>query len=403
VTLEEAGKDTWRFQQSSTSALWKTPGLLEGFGIRTRQSIKSLSAAAFANVDLEIAEGLHILPGIRFNLDKKDVVYNRQTYGGLDTAKYAGSQADKIALQGFKNGVYSNQSYVADANEDNITYQLTVAYRPNRQVNAFATYATSFKPVGVNVAGLPTVNGQAALDLAVIKPEFIKHYELGVKTNPTNDLTLNLVLHNSDIKDYQTNVQSAELGVNRGYIANAEKVNVKGVEVDASLRASRRFSFSGALAYTEGKYVQFANAPLPLEETGLTENGVQKAFKDISGSTLPGISKWSGSLTGEFTTPVKVWAKDAAFFIALDNYSRSRFSSSPSPSAVLNIDGYAIVNARVGFRASKGLSAFVWARNLLDKEYFEQLLPAGGNAGHYAGVLGDPRTVGITLRYNLQQ
>ncbi|HVG13182.1 MAG TPA: TonB-dependent receptor [Flavisolibacter sp.] len=403
VTLEEAGKDTWRFQQSSTSALWKTPGLFEGFGIRTRQSIKSLSAAAFANVDLEIAEGLHILPGIRFNLDKKDVVYNRQTYGGLDTAKYAGSQADKIALQGFKNGVYSNQSYVADANEDNITYQLTVAYRPNRQVNAFATYATSFKPVGVNVAGLPTVNGQAALDLAVIKPEFIKHYELGVKTNPTNDLTLNLVLHNSDIKDYQTNVQSAELGVNRGYIANAEKVNVKGVEVDASLRASRRFSFSGALAYTEGKYVQFANAPLPLEETGLTENGVQKAFKDISGSTLPGISKWSGSLTGEFTTPVKVWAKDAAFFIALDNYSRSRFSSSPSPSAVLNIDGYAIVNARVGFRASKGLSAFVWARNLLDKDYFEQLLPAGGNAGHYAGVLGDPRTVGITLRYNLQQ
>jgi iron complex outermembrane receptor protein len=69
---------------------------------------------------------------------------------------------------------------------------------------------------------------------------------------------------------------------------------------------------------------------------------------------------------------------------------------------VLNIAGYAIINARVGFRASKGLSAFVWARNLLDKDYFEQLLPAGGNAGHYGAVLGDPRTYGITLRYNLQ-
>lgn len=193
VTLEEAGAATWRFQQSSTSPLWKTPGLFEGFGIRTRQSIKSLSAAAFANVDVEVAKGLHVLPGIRFNLDKKDVVYDRQTYGGLDTATYAGSQADKATLQGFKNGVYSNQAYTADANEDNITYQLTVAYRPNKKVNTFATYATSFKPVGVNVAGLPTVNGAAALNLAVIKPEFVKHYEVGIKTNPTSNTTLNVV------------------------------------------------------------------------------------------------------------------------------------------------------------------------------------------------------------------
>ena len=43
-----------------------------------------------------------------------------------------------------------------------------------------------------------------------------------------------------------------------------------------------------------------------------------------------------------------------------------------------------------------GLS--LWSRNLLDQNYYEQLLPAGGNAGHYAGVLGDPRTYGITLR-----
>ncbi|MEY4012988.1 MAG: hypothetical protein RIT22_2112 [Bacteroidota bacterium] len=55
----------------------------------------------------------------------------------------------------------------------------------------------------------------------------------------------------------------------------------------------------------------------------------------------------------------------------------------------------------IGFRASEGLSVYVWGRNLLDKNYFEQLLPASGNAGHYAGVLGDQRTYGITLRYNL--
>lgn len=402
VTIEEAGSATWRFQQSTTSALWKTPGLFEGFGIKTRQSIKSLSAAAFANVDWEIAPGLHVLPGIRYNYDKKDVVYDRKTYGGLDTAKYAGSQADKVTLQGFKNLVYTNQAYTANANQNNFTYQLTVAYRANKYINAFATYSTSFKPVGVNVAGLPTVNGQAATDLAVIKPEDVKHFEIGVKTNPTENFMLNAVFYNSNIKNYQANVQSPELGVNRGYIANAEEVNVKGLEVDANIKANNYFSFYGAFAYTDAKYIKFTNAPLPLEETGLTENGVQKAFRDISGGVLPGISKWAGSLGGEFTAPTSVLGKPGKFFLALESFYRSSFSSSPSPSAFLNIDGYAIVNGRIGFRVNNdGFSAFIWGRNIFNKNYYEQLLPAGGNAGHYAAVLGDQRTYGITLRYSL--
>ncbi|MFY7840128.1 MAG: TonB-dependent receptor [Lacibacter sp.] len=399
---EESGSAQWRFSQSTTSDLWKTAGLFEGFGINTKASIKSKSAAVFANVDWEVAEGFHILPGLRYNYDKKDVVYNRIASGGLDTATYNGTTAQKTTLQGFKNGVYTSQSYVANAEENNLTYQLTVSYRPNKQINAFATYSTSFKPVGVNVAGLPTVNAVAATDLAVIKPEDVRHYEIGVKTNPTDNFIFNLVFHNTNIKNYQTNVQSAELGVNRGYIANAEEVNVKGVEVDANYKVNSHFLFYGALAYTDARYVKFTNAPLPLEETGLTENGVQKAFKDISGGVLPGISKWSGSLGGEFTKAISFLDKPAKFFISVESFYRSSFSSSPSPSAYLNIDGYTLVNGRVGFRAvNSGFSAFIWGRNIFNKNYYEQLLPAGGNAGHYAAVLGDQATYGITIRYTL--
>ncbi len=391
---EESGSAQWRFSQSSTSALWRTPGLFEGYGIYTNASIKSQSAAVFASIDWEIAKNFHVLPGVRFNYDEKDVNYSRVARGGLQTTD--------PALIALKNGVYSSQSYVADAEENNFTYSFTAAYRPSRRLNAFATYSTSFKPVGVNVAGLPTVaGGAAATNLAVIKPEDTKHYELGIKSSPADNFTLNLTFHQSNIDDYQTNVQSPELGVNRGYIANAEKVSVKGFELDANLRANQNFTFYGAAAYTDAKYDRFTNAPLPLEETGLTVSGVQVAFKDISGGQLPGISKWAGSLGGEFTTPAKFFNKEAKFFTALDGYYRSDFSSSPSPSKYLNIDGYTLINGRIGYKATNGLSAYVWGRNLFNKDYFEQLLPAGGNAGHYAGVLGDPRTFGITLRYAL--
>jgi iron complex outermembrane receptor protein len=389
---EESGSAQWRFSQSSTSALWKTPGLFEGYGIYTNASIKSQSAAVFGSLDWEVAKGLHLLPGIRFNYDEKAVDYNRVARGGLQTTD--------PALLALKNGVYSSQLYVADADETNFTYQLTVAYKPNRKINAFATYSTSFKPVGVNVAGLPTVNGAAATDLAVIKPEDTKHFSVGIKTTPLDILTFNATFHNSDIKNYQTNVQSPELGVNRGYIANAQEVNVKGVEVDATLKANQYFSFYGAATYTDAKYVKFTNAPLPLEETGLTVNGVQVAFKDISGGVLPGVSKWAGSLGGEFATAAKSLGTEKKFFIAVDGSFRSSFSSSPSPSKYLNIAGYGLLNGRVGVKSPHGISAYVWGRNLLDKNYFEQLLPAGGNAGHYAAVLGDQRTVGVTVRYS---
>jgi iron complex outermembrane receptor protein len=173
---------------------------------------------------------------------------------------------------------------------------------------------------------------------------------------------------------------------------------VKGVEIDANIKVNKHFSFYGALAYTDGKYVRFTNAPLPLEETGTTVEGVQVAFKDISGGDLPGISKWASSIGGEYLAPVTFLKQAGNFFIAFDTYYRSDFSSSPSPSAYLNINEYALLNARAGFRASKGTSITLWARNLLDKNYYEQLLVAGGNAGHYAGVLGDPRTYGITVK-----
>ena len=68
----------------------------------------------------------------------------------------------------------------------------------------------------------------------------------------------------------------------------------------------------------------------------------------------------------------------------------------------LGVTGDNIANANTtGFKASRGVSAYIWSRNLLNKNYYEQLLPAGGNAGQYAAVLGDQRTFGITLRYTL--
>lgn len=389
---EESGNAQWRFAKSTTSDLWATPGLFDGYGIRTESSIRSLSAAFFANADWAVTKQFHVQPGIRLNYDEKDVVYDRVTYGGLQT--------DDPALIALKKLVYTDQSFATGADETNFTYNLTLNYKPNERYSGYATYSTAFKPVGVNVAGLPVIDGQVAVDLATIKPEQVSHIEFGVKTQPVSGLTANITFFNTDIDDYQANVQSPQLGVNRGYIANAEKVNVKGAEVDVNWRVSSMFKLFTSIAYTDGVYKKFTNAPLPLEEVGSTQDGQQLAFKDISGGDLPGISKWAGSLGAEVTSKtVQVINLPGYLFLGADTFFRTDFSSSPSPSAYLNIDGYALVNARAGFRAIDGVSVSIWARNLFNHNYHEQLLVAGGSTGQYASVLGDPRTYGLTLRY----
>jgi iron complex outermembrane recepter protein len=302
---EESGSAQYRFAQSTTSPLWATPGLLEGYGIRTTSTLESVGAAVFGQLDWAITEKLHFLPGIRFNYDKKDVDYERVTYGGLQTTD--------PALLAIQRSVYSPQSFVANVEDQNWSGQATLAYTFNEKINAFGTYSTSYKPVGINLGGLPSMAGQPLLELAEVKPEFVKHFEFGIKTTPSKGSTLNVVFHNTNIEDYQTLVQTAEVGVNRGYLANAEEVRVIGLELDGTIRLSPLFTFNGALAYTDAIYVSFPNAPVPLEETG-----GESAFKDISGGRLPGVSKWAGSFGGEYAKPAKFFKKSGSFFFGTD-------------------------------------------------------------------------------------
>lgn len=385
---EQVGEDQWRFSKTSAAQTGMTSQLLNGYGTHTNSRLNSFSGAVFGQLDWSVIKNrLHVLPGIRYNYDYKDANYDRTTFGGLQTA-----DPTLIVL---KKSVYSDQTFHTNATNTNLSGNLTVSYKLTNKINSYVTYSNAYKPVGVNIGGLPTNStGDADLSFAIVKPEYTTQFEFGIKTSPLKNTTLNLAVFNTDVKDYQANVQSPQLGVNRGYLANAEKVRVRGAEIDVITKIGKYLSFNAAVSYTEGIYKKFTNAPLPLEETGSTVS-----FKDISGSDLPGISKWAGSIGGEIAIPTKLFSTEGKCFFAIDNFNRSKFSSSPSPSNYLNIDGYSLFNARLGFKATQGLTVFVWSRNVFNKNYFEQLLPASGNSGLYAGVLGDQRTAGITLRY----
>ena len=57
------------------------------------------------------------------------------------------------------------------------------------------TYATSFKSVGLNLNGVPTdAQDRPVLSAATVKPEDVRHVELGIKTAPFRGVTANLAV-----------------------------------------------------------------------------------------------------------------------------------------------------------------------------------------------------------------
>lgn len=390
---QEQGSAAWRFLLNP-NALAQTPGLLTGYGQKTDILSDHTSAALFGQVEWNVTDKLRIIPGLRLNYDEKKGHYIATTYGGLQTTNPA-----LIALQ---QSVLAPQNYATSGDDTNVSGNLTIAYEVTPEVNAYATYATAFKTFGLNNNGLPLdANNQPALSAATVKPEDEKHIEIGLKTRPLPGLTANFTLYRTEIDDFQANVVNGQVGVLRGYLANAEKVRVQGAEFDGNWRVNDNLTFYGNAAWTDGEYLSFPDAPPPLELSGGSvplAPGLGVGVFDASHTRLPGLSKWAGSFGGEWTQPASFGKRDGEFFIAADASYRSDFSSSPTASSYLNIDAYTLINARAGFRGDDGWDVFVWGRNLADEEYFEILSAGGSSSGYYAGLPGDPRTYGVTLR-----
>jgi iron complex outermembrane receptor protein len=405
---EEQGANASRW--TLTGALAANPAVLDGLVARNTQWLTNTSAALFGQVSWKVTEALTLQPGLRINYDEKEGYYQRRVFDGQGNPVLFG-QTDPIKTA--QRGVYAPQESAPRFSDWNLSYDLTASYRINGDILAYATYAKAFKTGGINQNGLPTdAAGNPILAAGTIRPEDVNHLEAGLKTRfPSLDAIVNLALFRTEIRDYQATVTNGQLGVLRGYLANAGRVRSQGAEIDASIAPTAFFSAYVNAAWTDASYVRFVDAPCPPELSGGTTaaagqapsppgtpGGVSPANCDISGARLPGVSEWSFTFGAETRRPAAIFGRQGEVYLGLDGSWRSDFSSNASPSPYTNVKAYGLAGLRAGFRAEEGLEVFAWVRNALDAEYYEFLAVGPGNTGLIAGQPGDPRTVGLTLR-----
>lgn len=362
-----------------------TPALLDGLRQDSNTRLDNLSAAIFGQLEWSVTNRFRLLPGVRFNYDLKQADVAQTISGGLSPAT--------AAQRTLQNSILSAQSFGANVDDFNVSGQITGTYDISDRINVFATYARSFKPVGINLGGLPlNAAGVPAVEIATIDPEDVRHLEAGLKSRLPGQITFDLTLFRTTTEDYQTQVVNNTVGVLRGFLANANEVRVQGVEADLRKRFGERLSLYGSAAFNDARYISFPDAPAPLELTG------GPSVVDASGGRLPGVSRWAASVGGEYSRPVQAFSRSLTAYFGVDASFRSEFSSSPTPSRYLNVDGYTLLNLRAGLRAPNGVEIFGWVRNVTQTEYFDFLSAAPGGSGLFVGQVGDPRTFGLTLR-----
>lgn len=388
-----------------TGALANDPSVLNGLTARNDIRLDNTSAALFGQFSWKPLDGLTVQPGFRVNYDKKEGLYDSTVTNGAGQLVTFASTDPRIVAQ---RGVLAPQRFEPKFSDWNFSYDLTLSYEVAPDILAFATYSKNFKSGGVNLNGVPNdAAGNPILAAGTVKPESVNHIEAGIKAQFFDRAaTLNLSAFRTDISNYQALVTNGQLGVLRGYLANADKVRTQGLEADFSVRPSDRFNVYINGTYVDAKYRSFTDAPCPPELSGggsgtpISAPGVpgnSPANCDISGKRLPGVSKWSFSYGGEVNTQMSIFGREGQLYVGIDGNYRTGFSSNPTPSIYTNIDGYALTNYRVGFRTEGGINLFGYVRNVFDVDYFEQLAIPSGNTGLIVGQPGDPRTYGITF------
>ena len=369
------------------AAATPVPGnLLDGFGSDGRTDFQSNSYAAFGEVNWRPLRGLTITGGLRYTYEKKKGSYDTFTFGGLQTANAALNSAKLSILRG--------QDYAARVNGGALTGRTNLAYQFTPDVFGYAGFARGAKSGGINMSGLPLDNAnQPALNTAVVRPEQNTNYEIGLKTRLFGQrLTLNVDAYYTRVTDFQANVtDTGAAAALRTYLANIPKVTVKGIEADAHVQVSKRFSLNASAAYADGKYDSYPNGPCPIERIGSATT-----VCDLSGIALPSLPKWSVTYGGDYALPIDPLGGSIA--LHLDGRSQTKQFGDPTGSAYTVIGGYTLVNGSVGFRSRRGWEIAVFTRNLFDRNYIQNVTIQAGNTGLILATPSDPRTVGVTFR-----
>ncbi|WP_285419553.1 TonB-dependent receptor [Pseudomonas sp. efr-133-TYG-5] len=350
-----------------------------------RGHIKTDSFALFAQGTWHLTERLDFTAGVRGTYEEKNAWVNRDAPQGGAAVTGAAATARRGRAGAYDSGDLNQYSSSPSG-------LLNLSYRITDDVLGYATLSHGEKSGGVNlvVGSAPT----AGADSLLIGTERANNAELGFKSTLWDRrLQLNANVFWTQVNAYQTNAYD---DVNRvQYLTNAGSVRSRGVEFESTLIPLRGLTLNFNGSFNDVSYLSYKDAPCPPE---VSQAPGAPASCDLSGHQVVGASKWIGNANGEYK-----WNLANGFepYVTASYAFRSKAVGTVEDSDYGQIPSYAVVNLSTGLRGDFNQGQWdvsLWLKNAFDKTYYTTLW-TGGNGG-YEGLLGTPRTLGVTGRYD---
>lgn len=347
--------------------------------------IKTDSFALFAQGTWHLSERLDLTAGVRGTYEQKNADVTRDAPLGGVAVTGAAATARRGRVGAYDSGDLNQYSSSPSG-------LLNLSYRVTDNLLGYATLSHGEKSGGVNLAvgSAPT----AGADSLLIGTERANNAELGFKSTLWDRrLQLNANLFWTQVNAYQTNAYD---DVNRvQYLTNAGSVRSRGVEFESTVIPLRGLTLNFNGSFNNVSYLSYKDAPCPPE---VSQAPGAPASCDLSGHQVVGASKWIGNANGKYEWNL---ANGLQPYVTGSYAFRSKAVGTVEDSDYGQIPSYAVVNLSTGLRGDFHQGQWdvsLWLKNAFDKTYYTTLW-TGGNGG-YEGLLGTPRTLGVTGRYD---
>jgi iron complex outermembrane receptor protein len=355
------------------------------FGTVTQLTVGDVDTktwAAFGEATFDLSDQWSVTIGGRYTDDQRDARVVRQNFLGVNSPLFGNVTAVSITAPVTVNGVQVVPQFIGSRTDTDFTPRAIVAWKPNADLNLYASYSEGFKGGGFDPRG----NFANADVRQGFLPESVESYELGAKASLLGGrATLNTALFWMDYKDVQIPGSLVIPGPPVsfvGTVTNAGAAEMKGVEFEGAIQFTDSLSGKLAFGYIDAKYTEFLL------------NGVNVA----SQRKVQNTPDWTGNASLTYGVPL------ASGRLGLTASASYRGATQQFEAAAPQLDqgAYWLYDASVTWSSDDDRWQFgLHGRNLADERYTTSgyFFPGAATDNSVLAFYGNPRTVTLTATF----
>ena len=329
--------------------------------------------AVYGQVGYDLTDRLNLHGSLRYTDEDKDIDY-------LSTVVVQGFTVPLGEVEGFETSL-----------EENWSGHIGLDWSVSDNTLLYARFSRGFKSGGF-FAAFTDNNDQ----LTPYAEEINDSYEIGIKSNPTNDLQINAAAFFYDYQDAQGGIMVPSDGSPSGTLSTIGTVGDAehyGAEVDLLWAPSSLPGFQlGVSAGWLDAEISDSN------ETSLDQLGQPQSLQGVDRQWSPK-SSYTISARQEFTLAGNLLGSVGAVYSWRDDPLTRDMQLGDLDYGMLQVEAYGLLSLRIALaHLDQGWQIALRADNLADEEY--ATMSSGDGGGSYWDVPGRPRSVTAELRYD---